>query len=92
MAALQALIGALKEAKGWAKVDVIDAFATINQSRFFEIMLASGLDNAEGLESYLAAPLYPTAKTRSNESTFVEYGLKCGRNTSSPGSFSQSYR
>lgn len=60
VAALQALVGALKEAKGWAKVDVIDAFATINQSRFFEIMLASGLDNAEGLESYLAAPLYRT--------------------------------
>lgn len=60
VAALQALVGALKEAKGWAKVDVIDAFATLNQSRFFEIMLASGLDNAEGLESYLAAPLYRT--------------------------------
>ena len=58
VAALQALVSALKEAQGWAKVDVIDAFATINQSRFFEIMLASGLDNAEGLESYLAAPLY----------------------------------
>jgi HEAT repeat protein len=58
VAALQALVGALKEAKGWAKVDVIDAFATLNQTRFFEIMLASGLDNAEGLESYLAAPLY----------------------------------
>ena len=60
VAALQALVGALKEARGWAKVDVIDAFATINQSRFFEIMLASGLDNAEGLEGYLAAPLYRT--------------------------------
>jgi hypothetical protein len=58
VAALQALVGALKEAKGWAKVDVIDAFATLNQTRFFEIMLASGLNDAEGLESYLAAPLY----------------------------------
>ncbi len=58
VAALQALVGALKEAKGWAKVDVIDAFATLNQTRFFEIMLASGMDDAEGLESYLAAPLY----------------------------------
>ena len=37
VAALQALVGALKEAKGWAKVDVIDAFATLNQTRFFEI-------------------------------------------------------
>ena len=60
VAALQALVGALKEAKGWAKVDVIDAFATLNQTRFFEIMLASGMDDAEGLESYLAAPLYRT--------------------------------
>ncbi|HKV57560.1 MAG TPA: hypothetical protein VJO32_04740, partial [Ktedonobacteraceae bacterium] len=58
--ALQGLVSALKEARGWAKVDVIDAFATLNQSRFFEIMLASGLDDAEGLESYLAAPLYRT--------------------------------
>ena len=60
VAALQALVGALKEAKGWAKVDVVDAFATLNQTRFFEIMLASGLNDAEGLESYLAAPLYRT--------------------------------
>ncbi len=60
VAALQALVGALKEAKGWAKVDVMDAFATLNQTRFFEIMLASGLSDAEGLESYLAAPLYRT--------------------------------
>ncbi|HEU0003061.1 MAG TPA: HEAT repeat domain-containing protein [Ktedonobacteraceae bacterium] len=60
VAALQGLVGALKEARGWAKVDVIDAFATLNQTRFFEIMLASGLDDAEGLESYLAAPLYRT--------------------------------
>ncbi len=60
VAALQGLVSALKEAKGWAKVDVIDAFATLNQARFFEIMLASGLDNAEGLESYIAAPLYRT--------------------------------
>ncbi len=60
VAALQALVGALKEAKGWAKVDVIDAFATLNQTRFFEIMLASGLNDADGLASYLAAPLYRT--------------------------------
>lgn len=58
VAALQALVGALREARGWAKVDVIDAFATINQSRFYEIMLASGLNDAGGLESYIAAPLY----------------------------------
>lgn len=60
VAALQALISALKEAKGWSKVDVIDAFATLNQARFYEIMLASGLDDADGLASYIAAPLYHT--------------------------------
>lgn len=57
-AAMQALASALKEARGWAKVDIMDAFATLNQARFYEIMLASGLDDAEGLESYLAVPLY----------------------------------
>lgn len=60
VASLQALLNALKVARGWAKVDIIEAFATINQARFYEIMLASGLDNAEGLESYLAVPLYRT--------------------------------
>jgi HEAT repeat protein len=60
VAALQGLVSALKDAKGWAKVDVMDAFATLNQSRFYEIMLASGLEDAEGLESYIAAPLYRT--------------------------------
>src|SRR3984893_6629623 len=42
VAALQALVSALKDAGGWAKVDVIDAFAALNQARFYEIMLASG--------------------------------------------------
>lgn len=60
VAALQALVSALKDARGWAKVDVMEAFATLNQARFYEIMLASGLDNAAGLESYLAVPLYRT--------------------------------
>ena len=60
IAAMRALAGALKEAKGWAKVDVIDAFATLNQARFYEIMLLSGLDHANGLESYIAVPLFRT--------------------------------
>ena len=60
VAGLQGLLTALKVARGWAKVDVIDAFASLNQARFYEIMLASGLDDADGLESYLAAPLYRT--------------------------------
>jgi HEAT repeat protein len=60
VAAMKALASALKEAGGWAKVDIIDAFATLNQARFYEIMLASGLDNANGLESYIAVPLFRT--------------------------------
>src|SRR5260370_15517735 len=60
IAALKALANALIEAKGWAKVDVIDAFATLNQVRFYEIMLMNGLDNANGLESYIAVPLFRT--------------------------------
>src|SRR5256884_5605649 len=60
VAALKALASALKEAIGWAKVDVIDAFATLNQARFYEIMLINGLDHANGLESYIAVPLFRT--------------------------------
>jgi HEAT repeat protein len=60
VAAMKALAGALIDAEGWAKVDVIDAFATLNQARFYEIMLTSGLDHANGLESYIAVPLFRT--------------------------------
>jgi HEAT repeats len=60
VAAMKALANALKDAQGWAKVDVIDAFATLNQARFYEIMLISGLDYANGLESYIAVPLFRT--------------------------------
>jgi len=60
VAALKALASALREAQGWAKVDVIDAFATLNQARFYEIMLLHGLDHANGLESYIAVPLFRT--------------------------------
>src|SRR6266487_3494311 len=60
VAAMKALAVALRDSEGWAKVDVIDAFAIINQARFYEIMLASGLDRANGLESYIAAPLFRT--------------------------------
>ncbi len=60
VAAMKALAGALRDSEGWAKVDVIDAFAIIKQARFYEIMLASGLDRANGLESYIAAPLFRT--------------------------------
>src|SRR5260370_34959370 len=57
---MKVLAGALMDAEGWAKVDVIDAYAILNQARFYEIMLASGLDRANGLESYIAVPLFRT--------------------------------
>jgi hypothetical protein len=76
VAALQALANALKEATGWAKVDVIDAFATLNQARFYEIMLINGLDHANGLESYIAVPLFRTLP--------IENYLRGGGNTSPP--------
>jgi hypothetical protein len=60
IASMQALANALKDAEGWAKVDIIDAYAALNQARFYELMLASGLERANGLESYIAIPLYRT--------------------------------
>lgn len=56
--ALQALITALKEAEGWAKVDIVEACLSLDQPRFYNIVLASGLDRVIGLESYIAVPIY----------------------------------
>src|SRR5205823_1246809 len=57
-AAMQALVIALKDAEGWAKVDVVEACLTLNQPRFHEILLASGFDRVAGLESYVAVPIF----------------------------------
>src|SRR5947209_18118276 len=57
-AAMQALVIALKDAEGWAKVDVVEACLTLNQTRFHDILLASGLDRVAGLESYIAIPMF----------------------------------
>lgn len=56
--ALHALVSVLKEAEGWAKVDIVEACLTLNQPRFHELLLASGLDRVSGLESYIAIPIY----------------------------------
>ncbi len=56
--ALQALIKALHSAQGWAKVDVVEGCLALKQEQFYDLLLASGLDNAAGLESYIAIPLY----------------------------------
>lgn len=56
--AIQALITALRTAEGWAKVDIIEACLTLNQPRFYDLLVASGLDRVPGLESYVAIPIY----------------------------------
>ena len=56
--ALQALVIALKDAEGWSKVDIVEACLTLNQTRFHDILLASGLDRVAGLESYIAIPMF----------------------------------
>ena len=56
--AIQALISALKCAKGWAKVDVVEACLELKQEQLYHLLVASGLDDAPGLESYLATPIY----------------------------------
>jgi hypothetical protein len=58
VSAIQALIGALKYAKGWAKVDVVGACLDLKQEQFYDLLIASGLDDTVGLESYLAIPIY----------------------------------
>ncbi len=56
--AIQALIRALKHAKGWAKVDITEACLELKQEQLYDLLIASGLDNASGLESYIATPIY----------------------------------
>ena len=56
--AIQALIRALKQAKGWAKVDIIEACLELKQEQLYDLLIASGLDNASGLEGYIATPIY----------------------------------
>jgi HEAT repeat protein len=56
--AIQMLLEALKDAEGWAKVDIIEACIALNLTRFYDLLLASGLDKVSGLESYVAVPLY----------------------------------
>ncbi len=57
-AAIQTLISALKDAEGWAKVDIVEACLALNLTNFYPLLLASGFNHASGLESYIAIPLY----------------------------------
>ncbi len=56
--AIQVLVTSLKDAQGWAKVDVVEAILSLKQTQFNTIVLASGLDHIPGLESYVAVPIY----------------------------------
>lgn len=56
--AMQALIGALKDAEGWAKVDIIEGCLALNQEGFYDILMANALERVNGLESYVAVPVY----------------------------------
>lgn len=57
---IQLLIEALKDAEGWAKVDIIDNCAALKLESFYDILVASGIDRVPGLESYVAIPIYRT--------------------------------
>ncbi|WP_151756590.1 hypothetical protein [Dictyobacter vulcani] len=57
-ASMQALVGALPEAHGWAKVDVVEGCLEFQQERFHDLLLARGLEHVSGLESYVALPIY----------------------------------
>jgi hypothetical protein len=56
--AMQTLISALKEAEGWAKVDIVEGCLELNQEDFYGILIANALERVTGLESYVAVPLY----------------------------------
>jgi HEAT repeat protein len=56
--AWQTLIAALKEAEGWARVDLVEACLKLKQPSFYELLLAVGLERIDGLERYVAVPLY----------------------------------
>ena len=58
--AMQSLIEALKDARGWAKVDVVEGCLALKQERFYDVVISRGLDDAPGLESYIANPIYRT--------------------------------
>ena len=71
---IQALVTALKDAEGWAKVDVVEAILALKQTQFHEIVLASSLDHVPGLESYVAVPIYraiPLASYLRNDNDVV---------------------
>lgn len=55
---IQTLVSALKEAESWAKVDIVEGCLSLHQPRFYDLLVASGLDRVPGLESYVAISIY----------------------------------
>ncbi|HLZ62488.1 MAG TPA: HEAT repeat domain-containing protein [Ktedonosporobacter sp.] len=55
---IQTLVSALPDVEGWARVDVVEGILALNQTNFYDMLVASGLDRAPGLESYIAVPIY----------------------------------
>ncbi|MBX5457824.1 MAG: hypothetical protein IRZ31_13060 [Thermogemmatispora sp.] len=56
--ARQTLMRAVKEAEGWARIDLIEACLKLKQPGFFDLLLALGLEGIPGLEAYVAPSLY----------------------------------
>ncbi|MBX5450722.1 HEAT repeat domain-containing protein [Thermogemmatispora sp.] len=59
--ARQTLVRALKEAEGWARVDLLEACLKLKQPGFFDLLLAVALERIRGLEAYVAPSLYKSA-------------------------------
>ena len=55
---LQVLASSLRDARGWAKVDIVEALLSLKQPRFNDMLVASGFERVPGLESYVAIPIY----------------------------------
>ena len=60
LAALQALVTALEQSHGWARVDVVEALLSLHKAQFYPLIINSGLDAVPGLESYITTPIYHT--------------------------------
>jgi HEAT repeat protein len=56
--AWQVLMAALKEAEGWALVDIIEACLSAKLSNFYDLLLAFGFERLRGLEQYVVPALY----------------------------------
>jgi HEAT repeat protein len=56
--ALATLISALKDAEGWARVDLVEGCLKLERDDLYDLLIASGLDRVSGLEHSVAIPIY----------------------------------